>query len=590
MTATGMYQVVLNSKVKMQHRGPRLHNLIIAMALSFCVLAFRLFAISRQDHQHEVRPVFLDNPLPLKNEVPRNTSDLIAKLAAVTRIAANGSNMTKVFSSEKQLLWNKEHPCSSRREIHSLYSTRKSTHDIQINSNWVSILQEYAKLHRTCVLQMGNVTDFFLKRKHIEGCKFVVAGVSRGSGIGNKALSIVSATVYAVLTQRILLVPQAAAAPGVFCEPFEGSSWTVDPDHIWTKSKKRTDLWDTLAYFYKRVDARALSEAMIKPVYAVSTTENWDAQPEPRFFCDTEQAQYTQVQWINFRNNFYFVPKLFAVPSFRPLLEDIFPHRKVLTQLLRTVMLPCDPVWERVKQVHDSHFRHSDRLVGIQERYFQGKSEFDLLHTTMEENVVSCLLAEGLLPTPNSESQPRTTTVPQEMDEPIVPSNSPEVLNSLNVTTIFITSLYQSLADRLSRDYVLTTTESDDPVGVVQLTHEETQNFGVEVDKHALVEILCLSLTDNLVLTPQSTFGALAQGYGGLVPWFIDLRPETQTPCVRAQSAETCFQLPATKLYTCPHDVDVNGQFMTDVVSYLTDCNSVEKPFLHMNGIQLATD
>jgi xyloglucan fucosyltransferase len=421
---------------------------------------------------------------------------------------------------------------------------------------------------------MGDVDEFFLKRKHIDGCKFVVAGVSAGSGIGNKALSIVSALVYAVLTQRVLLVPLVTAVPGVFCEPFEGSSWMVDPHKTWSESKKRKDLWEPLESFYKKVDARRDATTKIPHIYAASTTENWDAQPEPRFFCDTEQAQYTRVEWINFRNNLYFIPKLFAVPTFRPLLEDLFPNRKVFTHLLRTVMLPCDPVWNRVKQTHDAHFRHAHRRVGVQERYFNGKEDFKLLHKAMEDNVVNCLLKHGWLP-----NRYPKIALPRRKDSP--------PMTPLKVTTVFITSLYQSMHNRLSDEFVRVALGSGDAVGLVQLTHEGTQSFGVEVDRQALTEILCLSLMDHLILTPQSTFGALAQGYGGLVPWFVDLRPETSTPCVRAQSSETCFQIPATKMFTCPHDVGVNGKLVTEVVPYLSDCHLVEKPFFKVNGADL---
>ncbi|KAG0611498.1 hypothetical protein M758_7G144700 [Ceratodon purpureus] len=574
-------------KLRIQPRSTRVQiTCIFVVALSYFVFRPLLVSLSQEKHQHEVGPTIIANPMPSKNvDAPRDMAELLEKLAAATRNASNGRNMSELFTPAKQALWHKEHPCASRYEIYSLYSSRKIARDsIETNPKWNSVLREYANLHRTCVQQMGDVTNFFLRRKHINGCKFVVAGVSAGSGIGNKALSIVSALLYAVLTQRVLLVPQVTAVPGVFCEPFEGSSWMVDPEQVWAESKKRQDLWDSLESFYRKVDARDKAHLNIKPIYAVSTTKHWDAQPEPRFFCDTEQAHYTQVEWINFRNNLYFVPKLFAVPSFRPVLEDIFPNRKVFTHLLRTVMLPCNPVWGRVKQVHYAHFQHSDRRIGIQERYFHGKDDFDLLHAVTEDNVVSCLVLQGLLPIPqNRATQGKLNDLPQ--SHPI--SNPVDPLAPLRVTTIFIASLYQSLANRLTKDYIRTHLDSGDAVGLVQLTHEDQQYFGVEVDRQALAEILCLSLTDHLVLTPQSTFGTLAQGYGGLVPWFIDLRPNTPTPCVRAQSTETCYQIPATKLYTCPHDVNVNGQFMTDVVPYLSDCHLVEKPFVKVNGADL---
>jgi xyloglucan fucosyltransferase len=338
---------------------------------------------------------------------------------------------------------------------------------------------------------------------------------------------------------------------------------------------------------YRRVDTRGshgngTSPAMVSPIYASQTTERWDFQPQPRFFCDTEQAQYTQVDWIGFRNNLYYIPKLFAVPTFRPLLESIFPDLNVLTHVLRTLMLPSDAVWGRVKQVHDAHFRHANRRVGVQLRYFRGPADFFETHENNEEHVKQCLVQNRFLPNPNG--SPSVSP----------PSVAISPLQPMNVTTVLVTSLYQGLFDRLTKDYVRTSLESGDAVGILQLTHEGDQYFGVEVDRQALVEILSLSLTDDLILTPLSTFGAIAQGYGSLTPWYIDLRRETDTPCVRALSLEPCYQIPASTRFLCPHDVKVNGNFMVDEVGYISDCHPVEDPFFKVNsaglGIQLLVE
>jgi hypothetical protein len=216
---------------------PRMQTTVVfVVALSFLVLSPLLVNLSRQKHddQHEVGPTVLANPMPTKNaDAPRDVAELLEKLAAATRRAASGRNVSELFTPAQQAFWHEQHPCASRYEIYALYSSRKITHDAtETNPKWTSVLREYAHLHRTCVEGMGDVTDFFLKRKRIDGCKFVVAGVSQGSGIGNKAVSIVSALLYAVLTQRVLLVPLVTAVPGVFCEPFEGSSWMVDPEQV----------------------------------------------------------------------------------------------------------------------------------------------------------------------------------------------------------------------------------------------------------------------------------------------------------------------------------------------------------------------
>jgi hypothetical protein len=125
---------------------------------------------------------------------------------------------------------------------------RKVTPDVDENPKWKLVLKEYEILHRTCVRRMGNVTEFFLKKKTIEGCNFVVADTERGTGIGNKLLSIVSIFLYALLTQRVMLVPFATAIPGVMCEPFEGSSWVIDPElRNFTQARENPKLWGTVS-------------------------------------------------------------------------------------------------------------------------------------------------------------------------------------------------------------------------------------------------------------------------------------------------------------------------------------------------------
>lgn len=215
--------------------------IIFLMTLALFTVAVRLVSPPRQEprqpaeeinHYDHAAPVVqhLANPKPAENAVPVTVAELIQKLKVTTLLASRGNKT--LFTKGMRDAWHVKHPCRSRYEIRALYSLRKITKDVDDNPEWKSVYDAYEELHRTCVLQMGNVTEFFLGRKRIEGCKFVVAGVEPGAGLGNKVLSIVAAMVYAVITQRILLVPAATAVPGVFCEPFEGSSWEIDPDKV----------------------------------------------------------------------------------------------------------------------------------------------------------------------------------------------------------------------------------------------------------------------------------------------------------------------------------------------------------------------
>lgn len=86
-----------------------------------------------------------------------------------------------------------------------------------------------------------------------------------------------------------------------------------------------------------------------------------------RFYCNTDQAFLTETTWLHFTGCLYFLPKLFAVPAFRPALEALFPDPSLtLTYLLRSLMLPRDAVWNQVKQHDNELFANVDRRVGIQ--------------------------------------------------------------------------------------------------------------------------------------------------------------------------------------------------------------------------------
>lgn len=104
------------------------------------------------------------------------------------------------------------------------------------------------------------------------------------------------------------------------------------------------------------------------PLYAVKIDHS---HPEKkRFFCNTEQAYLTQVTWAYFQGCLYFLPKLFAIPTFQTPLEALFPDPSLaLTYILRSVILPNDNVWNEVKKKEIALFKDAHVRVGIQVRY-----------------------------------------------------------------------------------------------------------------------------------------------------------------------------------------------------------------------------
>lgn len=444
---------------------------------------------------------------------------------------------------------------------------RKIVKHVKANRRWAAVLREYVKLHRTCLQKIDfDATKYFLARNDSSGCKFAVAGGPGWAGLGNKVLPTLAVLLYSVLTQRVLLVPASKLLPEIMCEPFEGSSWGVDPKMRFTPSEEHEDVWRPFSEFEAMVDnnvAQGSFDHNPKKLYAVRAA-HW-CQPVPRFYCNMEQAfLQSEVPWIYFSSCIHFMPKLFAIPAFRPVLEDLFPDRMATTHMIRSVMYPADAVWTRVKSVDRMYLKHADRRVGVQIRYRDVHPQFQKIHDMVNARVLQCAWDHGILPDVN-----KTTDASQ-------PSSA---------TTVFVTSLFPDLRDLLSDLYHRNPPPSGDVVGVFQLSHGAVQKFGLEEDIQALSEVMCLSFSDDLVVTPISTFGEMAQAYGALKPYYLEYRNDVGLPpCERGFSVEPCHQDPATN-YSCPHDASVDGKAITDMVSAIRVCPSINTPC----GIQLVT-
>lgn len=498
-----------------------------------------------------------------------NVATLIAAIRNETARASRGRTVT--FTREARELWHFQHPCRSRHELQPLYALRRIVEDVAPNGQWGVVFQEYETLHRVCMQSVGgDVVNYFANRGNSSSCRFLVAGIAPGAGLGNKMLSMVSSLLYAILTQRVFLIAADTLVPGILCEPFVGSSWLFDPDlkvtPEYAPGKQR--YWLKSDAFYKLVDNAIKSNSPVtSSIYGLVANDKW-CQPGQRFFCDTDQFFYHLVPWVYVNGCFYYLPKLFAIPSFQSVLLELFPDKMALTHLLRSAMLPANDVWRRIDQIHSLYFRHADRRVSFQVRYRYGEADFNATHQLIRDRVLKCAQDNQILPEPGAMG---------------LPPNGNTTTNPRYQTSVFIASLYPALHDHLSELYSRNPPEMED-VAVVQVTRGKEQHFNLEEDKQSLAEIVSLSFADYLLVTPLSTFGGLAQGYGGLLPWFIDNRPTSELACVRAQTVDTCYQLPQF-VYSCPHDPDLDKQWVLSKVGFLKDCLPVDAKY----GMQLIT-
>lgn len=190
-------------------------------------------------------------------------------------------------------------------------------------------------------------------------------------------------------------------------------------------------------------------------------------------------------------------------------------------------------------------------ILNGQVRFLYGRNVyFESASKRANKHVKQCLIENNILPRPGGE-----------------------------VTRVLVTSLHKALADELQGMY-----ESQaGTVKVSQLTHQEKQRFGTDDDHKAMVEILLLSFVDELLVTPLSTFGGLAQAYGAILPWFVEVK-RNRGSCVRAQTVDLCYQT-ANWWYDCPHEPSLHRRKIPDAVPYLRRCLPIEES----DGLQLVS-
>ncbi|KAG0604240.1 hypothetical protein M758_10G155900 [Ceratodon purpureus] len=454
--------------------------------------------------------------------------------------------------------WKEENPCISRTELPSYYSRLSSSpnrKDLGISESrqWETVLFEYARLHRACIRAAGNITEYFYSRNTTTGCKFFIAEAK--NGLGNKLFIMAPSVLYAILTQRVILIPESTGVPDLMCEPFPGSSWRLSIDI----QNRDVPIWNQTKEFMDNVDRAKREHESTLPIYASRVDDDW--LPVARFFCDVEQSYFRQVPWLTVHGCLYFLPKLFAIPSHQITLEALFPDPSVaITHILRTTFLPRDETWDKVKGAeylfNSSHLTRVQ--VGIQARYFNSS---EAKHKVINANVEGCLVENNLL-------------------EQAVPVERSSLVGH-HETTIFIASLTSDLQEHLQGFYERNPESQYTKISFQQLSSEKEQRSGIEVYQQVLVEILWLSFSHTLLVSPASTFGGLGQAYGALTSWFIEMRDDVMVPCQRGQTSDGCFQTPHHS-YSCPYETVRNGKPIFDFVPYIKSCREIDA-----GGLQL---
>ncbi|TKW38544.1 hypothetical protein SEVIR_1G122200v4 [Setaria viridis] len=400
-------------------------------------------------------------------------------------------------------------------------------------------------------------------------CRYLVNISFRG--LGNRMIAVASAFLYAVLTERVLLVHWGKQdAADVFCEPFPGATWLLP-----RASGKRSPLRNLDDYGGESKESLGnMLQSGGAVVVSADGNVSWASPRRPPayvylhlsggygfhdklFYCGAHQRLLRGVPWLLMRTDSYLVPGLFLTPPFVGELEAMFPEKDAAFHHLgRYLFHPSNAVWRAVTNYHRANLAGAAgrRVVGIQIRVFDKKQPPQLVL----DQLLSCVRNEKLLPG-------------------IAASNDDAVL---------VTSLSSWYYERIAAEYGGGVAGG----GVHQPSHEGKQRWGdASHDVKALSEMYLLSTCDVLVTSGFSTFGYVAQGLAGRRPWVM-ARPSPweewtegqaapEPPCRRALSVEPCFHSPS--YYDCAAGRDVE---LDRVRPYIRRCVDVSW------GIQLVNE
>ncbi|KAK2357566.1 galactoside 2-alpha-L-fucosyltransferase [Trifolium repens] len=402
------------------------------------------------------------------------------------------------------------------------------------SSYLISKLKKYEARHKQC----GPYTESYNKTVKELGsgqfsdssdCKYVV-WISF-SGLGNRILTLASAFLYAILTDRVLLVDPGVDMTDLFCEPFPDASWFVPPDFP-LNSQLNNFNQDSNQCHGKMLKTNSITNSTVPSFVYLHLAHDYDDH-DKLFFCDEEQHFLQKVPWLIMKTDNYFVPSLFLMPSFELELNDLFPKKdKVFHFLGRYLFHPTNNVWGLVVRYYNAYLAKVDERIGIQIRVFD--TEPGPFQHVLDQ-ILACTLKENILPDVNrGENIDSSSGTPKSK-------------------AVLMTSLNSGYFENVRDIYWEYPTVTGEVIGIYQPSHEGYQQTQKQIhNQKAWAEMYLLSLTDVLVTSSWSTFGYVAQGLGGLKPWIL-YKPENRTapnpPCRRAMSMEPCFHAPP--FYDC---------------------------------------
>ncbi|CAN8272244.1 unnamed protein product [Cochlearia groenlandica] len=424
----------------------------------------------------------------------------------------------------------------------------------------ISKLRSYEMLHKHCgpstkaykeATRNLDHNDENFTRKSFGECRYIVWVA--GYGLGNQILTLASVFLYALLTDRIILIDQTKDIKDLLCEPFPGTSWLLPLNFPLMKyidgyNKEYSRCYGTM------VTNHTINSTTIPPHLYLHNIH--DSRDEDKLFiCEKDQSLVNKVPWLIIKANVYFVPSLWFNPTLQLELMKLFPQKQtVFHHLARYLFHPTNQVWGMVTRYYHAHLSRPEERLGIQIRVFNTDAGY---FQHVMDQVIECTQKENLLP-----------ELATQEDSIFNISHTPKL------KSVIVASLFPEYSDNLKNMFWERPSSTGEVIDVNQQSGERVQQTDTKLhDQKALAEIYLLSLTDNIVTSARSTFGYVAYSLGGLKPWLLYQPTGLVTPnppCVRSKSLEPCYLTPPS--HGCEGDWEKNSG---KILPFLRHCEDI---------------
>ncbi|XP_024520479.1 probable fucosyltransferase 8 [Selaginella moellendorffii] len=435
---------------------------------------------------------------------------LVFTTTALLLLSRNSPKMSLGYYSRANV---NDDSCRSRAEYTSY--TRHKFPSFRASQPLHKKILEYEALHARCAPDSKDP-----HKSCSSSCKFLVF-VPGDQGIGNKMITLVSTFLYALLTDRVLLIARKKNIDTLFCEPFPSSSWLLPPS--WKHLAESVPHNDSIRIGSLVGSLNCSLDVMFPEVVFADLCYNYKDE-DKSFFCGEHQrALRTDTRWIVLSSDQYFAAALFIVPAFRAKLQEWFPQQEAVFHLLvRYLLYPVESVWDKTRRYYDAYLAEAEHLLGVQLR-----THIWFSPPNLAEDAFDCLVQQKILP--NITREPAK--------EQALEAKSSKKKRLL----VLLTSLNPQYSEAL-RAKMLSYDLSDGTIVIHQPSGEGEQHTGNwDHDAKAVMEIYLLSMSEVLLTSPPSTFGYAAAGLAGVRPLQFVCDKEKSLGCLPRETMEPCY-------------------------------------------------